>query len=224
MDIGLYDLLLLIHVLLFVYWLGADLGVFYAARFAADPSLSVETRVTIANIMSFVDMAPRLSVPLIGAVGATLAVMSGALSLSAIGLTVVWFAALVWVGVNLTVYVNRHQSEKVKGLVTFDSVWRSTVLTIVAIAGLASFFGVGVTENPFLAAKLLIYSGAILMSLVLRVLFRPYRPALARIRAGSGGAEESAIMMRALSQARPAILGIWALTILAAAIGLWQPI
>lgn len=55
---SLYDFLLLLHALLFAYWLGADLAVLYAARYAADKSFSVETRQTISGIMAFVDLAP----------------------------------------------------------------------------------------------------------------------------------------------------------------------
>lgn len=223
MDLSAYDILLLLHVILFVYWLGADMGVFYAAGYAADARYSPETRHTIAEIMAFVDLAPRLSVPLIGAVGASLGALSNDLSLHTGGLAAVWFVALVWVGVNVTVYINRHQKERVKGLLTFDPIWRVGVLVVVAAAGLASLFGAGVTDNRSLAVKMIIYAAAIFMSLVLRVLFRPYRPALARIVAGEGGPADDETMKSSLSIARPAIVGIWILTVLAAAVGLWQP-
>jgi len=79
MTISLYNALLLLHVLVFVYWLGADLAVLYAAKYGAEERLSIETRQTIGDIMAFVDLFPRLSVPLIGATGMTMAFLAGAL-------------------------------------------------------------------------------------------------------------------------------------------------
>ena len=36
-----------IHILLFVFWLGADVGVFVSAIFAKNPKYSFETRMTV---------------------------------------------------------------------------------------------------------------------------------------------------------------------------------
>ena len=96
-----YKVLLLLHVLLFVYWLGADLGVLYAAKYGADERLSIETRRTIGDIMAFVDLFPRLSVPLIGATGITMAFLSAEFHFDAAWIWFVWLAALIWVSINL---------------------------------------------------------------------------------------------------------------------------
>lgn len=224
MGIGTYELLLLAHVLLFVYWLGADLGVLYAAKFGADPRLSIETRRTIGEIMSFVDLFPRLSVPLIGAVGVSMAVMSGQFQIAGHWLWAVWLAAAAWVVTNLTIYRNRRRLPEIGALLRFDALWRSAVLVIAAAVALASLTGAGITANASLAAKLLIYAAAIALSLVLRVLFKPYRAALARIEAGGDDLRNTAIMSRALSRSRVVVLSIWLSTVAAAALGLWQPI
>ncbi len=224
MEIGSYDLLRLAHVLLFVYWLGADLGVLYAAKFGADSRLSIETRQTIGEIMSFVDLFPRLSVPLIGAVGISMAVLSGDMLLKNPWLWLIWLAALVWVGVNLAIYKNRHRLAEIGSLLRFDVLWRSILLTLAATVAVASLLGNGVTTNASLAAKLLIYAIAIALSLVLRILFRPYRQSLAQIAAGGEDAENTAIMKKSLSNARPVVFAIWFLTVAAAALGLWQPL
>ena len=49
----------LIHLLTFVYWVGADLGVFYSARVVCNPSYQLKTRITILSILSWIDMIPR---------------------------------------------------------------------------------------------------------------------------------------------------------------------
>ena len=60
MGITLLEVFLFIHVVLFVYWLGADLGVYYTSRFVVDRKLSTETRAITGKIMEFVDLSPRI--------------------------------------------------------------------------------------------------------------------------------------------------------------------
>ncbi|MGD9597007.1 MAG: hypothetical protein AB7G76_10145 [Steroidobacteraceae bacterium] len=221
MEIQLYDVLLLLHAVLFAYWLGADLGVFYAARFAADGRYSVETRQTIGAIMAFVDLAPRLSVPLVGATGISMGVISGAIGMRAAWVWAVWLAALLWVAGNVCIYRNRADPEGVQPVIRFDTRWRVFLMLATAGAAIASLLGVGITSNVALAVKLLILAATIALSLVLRVSFRPYRPALRRIAAGGDNVAESAIMSAALARAAPVVIAIWILVVVAAAIGLW---
>ena len=46
-----YELILLLHIILFCYWLGGDIGVFYSSNFVVNDDLSRETRLTAAKIM-----------------------------------------------------------------------------------------------------------------------------------------------------------------------------
>jgi hypothetical protein len=218
-----YSVLLLSHVLFFVYWLGADLAVLYAAKFGADQNLSVESRRAIGDIMAFVDLFPRLSVPLIGATGVTMSFLSGEFIFHKAWIWFVWLAALLWVSSNLFVYLNRTNSDRIRSVLRFDTLWR--VILLVATGGVAatSLLGAGITSNHSLAAKLLIFALAIALSLVLRVLFKPYRPALGRIVKSGDNPTDSAIMTKALASAKPIVLSIWSLTVIAAAIGLWKP-
>lgn len=43
---SLYDWLIIFHLLLFVYWLGGDMGVFYASGMSIDARLTNSARVT----------------------------------------------------------------------------------------------------------------------------------------------------------------------------------
>src|ERR1700757_427545 len=95
-----YVTLLLLHILIFVYWLGSDLGVFYSAGYLTDPKLSVETRRTVMKILHFIDLFPRMALVLMIAVGFTLALAGGYATLpsgwTAPVLAVLWIADLAW--------------------------------------------------------------------------------------------------------------------------------
>ena len=58
------DVLIFFHIILFVYWLGADLGVYYASKFVVKPELSIDARGMAAKIMEFVDLSPRVAIVL----------------------------------------------------------------------------------------------------------------------------------------------------------------
>ena len=64
-----YDLLIIFHLLLFVYWLGGDMGVFYSSGMVIDPKLSNSARVTAAKIMIDLDFVPRICMTLTLTVG-----------------------------------------------------------------------------------------------------------------------------------------------------------
>ena len=59
-----YDLALLVHLVLFAYWLGGDLGVFYTSGYVVDDTLPVKTRQTAARIMLHLDLVPRICMAL----------------------------------------------------------------------------------------------------------------------------------------------------------------
>ena len=68
---SLYDLLIIFHLLLFVYWLGGDMGVFYSSGMVVDTKLSNSARVTAAKIMIDLDFVPRICMTLMLTVGET---------------------------------------------------------------------------------------------------------------------------------------------------------
>ncbi len=220
---GVDVLLIFAHVLLFVYWVGADLAVFYGAGIAADPKLGAEAREAIGRLTRFVDQFPRSSVPLIGAVGATLAAARGYADIDGAWLTVIWVVALGWVGMNVYLYMNHGAPEKTRAVMSFDLWFRIAILLIVGGVGLASLAGQGITDQPWLAIKLLLFALAIVFALGVRVLFKPFRPALARIVAGNPNPDDEAVMKNSLARTRLAVLGIWGSASAAALVALWKP-
>ena len=54
-----YGLWQYFHILLFVYWLGADLGVFLASRYVARADLPTPERLRFLEMLLKVDMGPR---------------------------------------------------------------------------------------------------------------------------------------------------------------------
>ena len=82
-EVGLaYGLVKFLHLLLFVYWLGGDAGVYYSSGFVIDPKLSRDARLTAAKIFIELDMLPRYCLALMLTVGGVLAYYVGVPHLS----------------------------------------------------------------------------------------------------------------------------------------------
>ncbi len=79
-----YLLLVVVHVLLFAYWLGADWGVYVTSRYVADAKLSLEERRRFLQAAFRIDLLPRISFTLLLPVGVQLAAYYGAADVCAV--------------------------------------------------------------------------------------------------------------------------------------------
>jgi hypothetical protein len=214
----------LLHVLLLVYWLGADLGTFYASRFVADAALPGAARGVAARIMLGVDLAPRVTMPLMLASGVQLAQGPGALPGGAWLVAGTWLLCLGWLAVVLAIH---HRGADAAGLVRFDLGFR-----VLLIAGLVAV-ALAVAMPGYVALKLLAFAATVACGLMIRMHLRPFGPAFARALrpTGEGGdaadnanadadANANATVARSIARCKPYVLAIWALLVLCAAAGL----
>ncbi len=95
MSIEPYVVLLYLHILVFGYWLGADLGVFFCDSQLTRHDLDIEERMRVRQIRYKVDMAPRVSIVLILGLGFTLATYHGS-PITGGWLVLVWLACAGW--------------------------------------------------------------------------------------------------------------------------------
>ena len=51
------------HILLFVFWLGTDMGTYYSSKFVINPKLSAPQRATALQILLGCDLGPRIAMP-----------------------------------------------------------------------------------------------------------------------------------------------------------------
>ena len=220
----LYATLLVIHVLLFVYWLGSDLGVFYSAGFLARPELPPATRATVLKILHWLDLWPRLALILMIPVGSSLALLSGYAVLPGnvqpVVLAIIWVAALGWMAMALRIHMYHTVS-----LVPFDLTVRIAVIAALVVLAGSSFAGYGpVTTNAtWLAAKLLVYAYVILCGLGIRLTFRSFGPAYGKLMREGSTLETEAAIRRAIVRSRIPALALWSGVIVEGILGLTKP-
>lgn len=209
----------LIHVLVFVYWLGGDLGAFYTSRFLTQPNVSADRRLMAAKVVGDVDMAPRTALILALPTGLLLAQSKGWLALgwpTVIGVTI---AALAWLVIAWRLHLKHGAASNAFRNLDLGIRWALVIgLGSWAILGL-----VGSVQLPlFLALKLLALVGCILLGLFIRSVLKPLGPALMGLSGPDIETAESDLAAT-LNRARPLVTGIWALLLVAAFLGLWTP-
>jgi hypothetical protein len=212
-------LFVLLHLLVFAYWLGGDLGAFYASGLVVDPDRTPQARAAAAHILMTVDMAPRMALIFAFPTGFALAVTRGWLTAPPAWIAAAFALALVWAGAAWIIHLKTGPT-KLAGL--FDTGVRGLVLAGLAVAGVAGLAGL-YPAPLFISVKLLLLALAIACGLAIRRALVPFGPAFAALVSGAGDASVNAAITASLSNAKRYVLVIWAALIAAAALGVWAP-
>ena len=221
-EIGLaHGLVKYLHILLFVYWLGGDAGVFYSSKFVTNTSLSRDARLTAFKIFINLDMLPRYCLALMLTVGGVLAEFVGyehplwqTIAIVALG--------PIWVWVVHTIHA-REGTEFSKKLAVLDKQFR--VFMIVAIiASVAYHWTTGPLQPyPWIAAKLLIFAGLIFCGFMIRVNIPPFIEGFKVLAASGATPESDQKMIDGMAACRPYVLLIWAGVAISALLGVLKP-
>jgi len=162
-----------VHVLLFAYWLGADLGVFFASRYVARRDLALGERLRFLDLLLKIDLAPRTALILMIPVGLVLATNLGLVSLPAHWQPLVWCAALLWLAMAWYLAL-RGRTPLAARLQVLDRIVRLTVATVFAGLGLLTLATGGPLGAPWLGAKFIAFGGAVLLGVLLRGVIRQW--------------------------------------------------
>lgn len=224
-----HSLAVLLHITLFAYWLGGDVGVYYASRYIIKSEVGPEARAVSTKIMHGVDIAPRVSLVLILPSGITLMAwgpLGDDFFVHGWLLALVWVAGLSWLAVSLIDYRGGNTpiarfSQKADLLVRYSL---SAVLLGFGLYTVLATDPFGVETNPkWLGAKVVAYALCIFCGVMIRRQLLPFGPAFGKlVTAGSTPEVEKAIL-GSIKRCEPWVYAIWSLVLLAAALGVIKP-
>jgi hypothetical protein len=206
------------HVLGLVYWLGADLGVFYSSYVLCDERQPTSVRLSAARILFALDQAPRISMTLMLPLGVHLAVRLGYITAPDWVVPGTWAVALGWLAMVLLLHFRGHGG-RLGWLTTMDFAFRTGVVVILlGLAGGALLDRVpGISD--WAAIKLAIFAGLVLCGLLVRIKLRPFGPAFAVLAADRAGEAENEAIRRSIGGTRPFVVTIWIGLLLNTALG-----
>ena len=214
-----HEFWVLVHVLLLVYWLGTDLGVFYSARYVLKPDLPLATRGTVARILLALDLSPRVCLVLTLPVGLTLAADLGLSPIHGGWLVAVWVASLAWLALVLMIV----RAEEAAALRRADLAVRVTLVIALLVAAVVSLVSSGPFVTGWLAWKVIVYAIAIACGVAIRFRLAPFGPALGRLVAQGSSPNVEAALGASLRGTYPFVFTIWGALVVAAALGIAQP-
>lgn len=212
-------LITLLHVLVFVYWLGGDLGAFYTSRFLIKPNVGNEHRMLALKIVNDVDMAPRTSLILALPSGLLVAQSKGWIELPLYFSALIIMASLVWLAIVWKLHLSHGKANK--AIQHAEMIFRHFTLLTLLVSGACGLAGI-LSLPTFISAKLIILASCISLGLYIRLVLKPLGTAIALLNGPDSLVGQAQIALT-LNRARPLVTGIWVLLILAAVLGLWTP-
>jgi hypothetical protein len=175
-----YTLLLYIHLLLFVYWLGADVGVFGLALALKNRRYSHEQRTLMMRMSLTIDMVPRMAMITIAPVGLHLARQGGLVEIPNLLMIFVWAAAIPWMIGEWLAFRRMGQPSAVRFYI-----FNGVIMTLFCIAligfGIASLVSSWPFAPVWLALKVLLAGMLFLVSIMMAVFYAPLEAIFARM-------------------------------------------
>ena len=216
------DIALLLHLLLFAYWLGGDIGVFYSSGFAINPKLSRGSRQAAGTIMMNLDLIPRLCLSLMLTVGGILTHYYGIehplwQMIGIILLGPIWTFALIYIHFN-------EGTDLVKKMTKIDYYFRwIMVFTLIASVTYAFIYTDRLAENPWVGAKLIVFAALIFCGIMIRKYIGGFITGIHNIVKDNINEADDIAMAASLAKARIFVLTIWFLLFVEVWIGVVKP-
>jgi hypothetical protein len=176
------------HILLLVYWLGADVGLFLVMAWIKDRRLDYATRVTLIRLAFYIDLAPRTCVALILPVGMHLAAGSGVAVIPGWLFALAWLIGLGWTALHVAL-VLRKGTPLAARLRRLNNAWELVAGALfIGIGALSLATGAPVAAGWF-ALKLLLFGLVFWVILGIDTRFQPFTTLL---RLGARGLDDAA--------------------------------
>jgi hypothetical protein len=175
-----YALLLYAHLLLFVYWLGADVGVFGLALALKNRAYSIDQRKLLMRLSLTIDMVPRMAMIAISPVGLHLASRGGLMEVPGWLFPIIWTVAVAWMIGEWLAFRRMGKPEAVRYYII-----NGVFMTLFCLGwtgfGIASLVNGWPAAQTWLALKILIAGLVFLTSIMMAVFYAPIEAIVDRI-------------------------------------------
>jgi len=218
---GAYEFLLLLHILLFVYWLGGDLGVFYASCFVIDPTRSREARLVAAKIMLGCDLVPRICMSLMLTVGGLLSWTIG-IDHASWQIVLIILLGLFWLSMVLVLHF-QHDAPYIPLLTKIDFYFRWLLIAAIIASSVYAYATGKLIETPWIIAKLLAFAFLVFCGLMIRINLKDFVGSYVNIMQDNYTDQDNQAMIASINKVRPWVIAIWLVLVFEAYLGIAKP-
>jgi hypothetical protein len=217
-----HDVLVFIHVILFVYWLGPDWGVWVTSHYLAKPGLPIDERRRFLAAMLKIDLVPRSCLILLLPMGLQLAADLKLSPVTGLWLAAVWVIAIVWLIVSWLVYLRKGPLAG-EMLRRVDNGVRYIVAPVMILAGCYSLATDQWFGASWLGLKVAVFGVIVALGLILRSFVGLWVTGFQRLATDGPSAEIDGMFVEALDKAKPVVFVFWGCSALMAFLGVVKP-
>jgi hypothetical protein len=205
-----YQALSVVHILLFVFWLGTDVGVFYMGMLIQQESLSLETRGTLGKVMHVLDQFPRTCLILMIPVAMGL-VRIGGWGLGGVPVAVLWLiasVAIVWAAASIWAIGFHAAPRATHAFMLGDRLLRAALVVLAVVILSLSSGGSDPLPETWLIVKLALFTTIVVAGALIDVLPNPFADLNLILTSGSTP-EREAGLRRGLAFVYPVVVYIY---------------
>lgn len=218
-----YSSLVFVHLLLFVFWLGADVGVFLLGQhFRRRHAYTLEQRLALLKLLVAVDMVPRTAWALMVPVTLSVVTLGGYWAIPPRGLMLAWLSGALWVWLVWDAHAHEQtpRSARDRGI---ESILRCALAIFYLGLGTISLYRGEPLAPRWLATKALLFGLIFAAASMIDIRFKPVGPMLQTlIRQGSSEATELPLL-HAMNRTRIWVWLVYLLLLAAAYLGHVKP-
>ena len=209
------------HIILFVFWLGGDIGVFLSAIYAKRSDLSFETRSTVMQLGLVIDFLPRLCFALIFPVGLHLTNDLGLIKIDLTYFFLSWFISFIWIF--MIILIGKNEGKPIAEKLSKIQFWMEGLLgTFLVIASIISYNN-GLLEKWF-SLKIFLFGLVFYAAMAIDICFRPFIRPFMEIGSDGSTPEREAAVSLAINKTLIAVFTLYILIALIAFLGKVKPL
>lgn len=210
------------HIIAMAYWLGGEWGVFNASRPIVNPALSLDERRRHMETAYRIDIIPRTGIILVLPLGLHMGYDLGVQPLGGWWLVGMWIFVAFWVALALSAFFKRGTDIGIR-LTKIDEAIRYVVIPALFFTGVYSLVTGGPLTAYWYAAKVTLFSGLLVIGLILRFVMRDWVMAFRQLVSGGPNAEIEKRLTAIMAFSRKLAYLYWAGIITMAFLGTVKP-
>lgn len=218
-----YPTLVYVHLLLFVLWLGADVGVFLLGQhFRKRTRYTLDQRIALLKLLVIVDLVPRSAWALMVPVSLSVADLGSWWDIHPLGLALAWMTGGIWLW--LIHDAHRHDGTERAARDRRNEGFLKAVLTLFYLWLGGWSLLTGAPLGPvWLAWKALLFGFIFLAANMIDVSFKPVGPQLMRLLAEGSSDATEAPLRRTMDRTRYWVWTVYVLLLATSYLGSVKP-